>query len=187
MNWPTVLLTASILLPGCTHRVFDESTREDYGLDLPQAHPRLKQVQFFTSERIVLRHERETKNDKLRVGRIVHRRNQTVRELVIPAGTPGISVAADERTITVAFSRDAKIVFERREEPGIEDSEATEYYGIRHQTREDGTRVLTVDGRSYQLDRRGAQARLMFAEWTVKRLRTRRRFLTGRRVHAARP
>lgn len=177
------LLGFSWFFAGCMQRPFEHDVRQSYALDTPKADPQLLDLQFFTSERIVLRREQTSRRNKLTAGRVLHRKDRKVDEIVIPAGTPGVAVAATEETITVAFSRNAKLVFERRLPD--DDTDPEQLYFLRHSVNPEGQRIVEVDGRAYRVDRRGANAALMFAEWSLTRLHKRRRILPGRRIPMA--
>ena len=56
------LLLGLLILPcACTQRLFEHDTRQSYALDAPARDPRLMDIQFFVSERIVLRREQTSR------------------------------------------------------------------------------------------------------------------------------
>jgi hypothetical protein len=116
MRRGTFVLSLWILTTGCSMRLFDESVRQEHMLDLPEDDPKIRELQFFVSERIVMRREAKLKKAQVKSGRLLHRKKRYVEEIVIPAGTPCIAVVADERTIKVAFAGDVVLPFVRRVE-----------------------------------------------------------------------
>ena len=194
---------------GCTTHVFlSQPMREAYelgvvrapaddvagGLDrAPARSP--ADLQYFTSERIVLEREVDSHDASLAHGRIVVRRGRLVERVIVRRGTPGVAVDWGPDWIAVSFEEGTRLVFELvhakdftapgrdREPDGFVGTDPSRtYYRLRTRQDPEGRTVVEFGGRPYEPVGESASAQLQAKRnaWTTHRFS--RRVLRGQRI-----
>ncbi|MCB0430524.1 MAG: hypothetical protein H6585_12685 [Flavobacteriales bacterium] len=101
MKWITICLGAMMLASCATKVPFTQQTRDEYKLTEEE----LKSLQFYTSHDIVLqRWENQGKEKATEDGTLKIRSGQSVEEVVIRAGTPGVvEKVVDGNRLAISF------------------------------------------------------------------------------------
>lgn len=95
-------VAAIFLLAGCAKPAFTEAVRVRYGFTDAE----LKRLQFYTSDKIVLRREVIEQKRAASENALAIRDEVRIQEVVIPAGTPGVAIRVEGDAILVSFSRE---------------------------------------------------------------------------------
>ena len=109
-------LLALCALTGCSSLVpFTQEIRTENALQRDD----VKNLQFYLSHRITLRREIESGGSRVTSGhKLIVVSGKTIEEVEIAAKTPGVVVAAGDRTLTVSFEPGTSLVFALSSEPG---------------------------------------------------------------------
>jgi hypothetical protein len=199
-----------LMAAGCSHRVyFTQPIRERFELGLHEAETEgegdfgkdrtgysPEQLQYFTSERIVLEREATSRQDALTHGRILQRGGRYIERVIVRRGTPGVAVDWGPDWVDVSFESGTRLRFQLAEDaranaPGDERTVAT-FAGegvpstsYRLQTVPDPvdtTAKVDFDGRLYEQAGATSQARLQVKRHAWTQSHRTRRVLRGRRV-----
>lgn len=196
-------------MTGCTRRVwFTQPMREAFELGLHEgtvageaANGRDNtghapdELQYFSSERIVLMRDVTARRSQLSRGRIVQRRGRYFERIIVRRGTPAVAVDWGPDWVAVSFEEGTRLHFDlvhaaRSEQPGDDREPAgffgeafpSTYYQLRTVKAPDGSDAVEFDGQLYAPDGASAQARLEVrrSDWT--NYHRARRVLRGRRI-----
>lgn len=208
------LALAATLGSGCAHRVyFTQPIRERFELGLHEANVAgseegegdlgkdrtgysPEQLQYWTSERIVLERTIDSRSDALAHGRILQRGGRYIDRVVVRRGTPGIALDWGPDWVDISFEKGTKLRFTLVEDPSAnsvgDERDVASFTGegiprtsYRLQTvvGDDGTSAkVEFDGQVYEPTGATRQARLQVRRLSWTQNRKNRRVLRGRRV-----
>ncbi len=207
------LSLAATLATGCAQRVyFTQPIRERFELGLHEAEVVAEdgegdlgkdrtgyspeQLQYFTSERIVLERAVDSRSDALAHGRIFQRGGRYIDRVLVRRGTPGIAVDWGPDWVDISFEKGTKLRFVLVEDPHAnrpgDEREVASFAGegiprttYRLQTvaDPDGSRAkVEFDGQLYEPAGATSQARLQVHRHSWTQNHRNRRVLRGRRV-----
>src|SRR4051812_45154445 len=111
-----VFALLGLLSTGCSSYVpFTQELRTANNLSKDD----LKNLQFYTSQRITLRREVDSGGSQVTgTHKLVVLSGKTIEEVLIEEKTPGVVVAVGDRTLAVSFEPGTSIVFAAAGEPG---------------------------------------------------------------------
>lgn len=204
-----VLGVLAMSASGCTRRIwFSQDLRESFelgvqdtmvggeaGLGGEERWHDPGDLQFFTSERIVLEREANSRRDELARGRIIARRGRFIERVVVRRGTPGVAVDWGTDWVDISFAPETSLRFElvqsrKSNQPGREREPAgvfgdplpASYYELQVAQKESGHSVVSFDGIEYTPVGATATARLKVRRRKIQRWGRSRRVLRGRRL-----
>ncbi len=191
------LLTAA----GCTFKVpLTHPMRDAYDLDPepaadPQVDPegatepdqdgpRLDDLQYFVSERVVLRRRIRSGEAKVARGKVISRKGKLLEEVIVRRTTPGIAVEIEPDAIAVSFEEGTRLWFDLAARgPDYDPDDITKNtYRLRLVEDEEGRRLVDFDGKLYRPVNLTTQARLLIKRTSLYRYKRSRRVLRGVRV-----
>ena len=176
-----LLATLALVGSGCASRMtFSESMRSANALDRPGMRgAQLNDLQYFVSNRVLLRRKVKSGNGAVRRGKLMVRKGKLVEEVVVRRNTPGVVVDSGPGWIAVSFAKGTAFVFEHEDDPtrGTE----TGVYRLRQRHR-DGHNLVEFGGTEYRVLGAGRWASLQVKRRVRERYSWRRNVLQGRRL-----
>lgn len=188
--WP--LFVGLTLISGCAHRIwFTQPLRESYELGVLPPHGALTadtdtkpartpaELQYFSSQRIVLEREVTSQDDSLARGRIRVRRGRFIERIVVRRGTPGIATAWGDNWVAISFEEGTALRFDLGDPDQL--GERGDVYNLRNTTDAEGRAEAGFGEHRYQV-KVGSAAQLKVRRDAKTKRRWKRKVLRGRRV-----
>ncbi len=138
----------------------------------------MKQIQFYTSEEIVLRRELESENIQVVYGKIKEEDGKSVDEIIIKEETPGMCRQITPNALWVSFEagENNSISFIQHEIDG------TVYYHVTAKNWQDGLGEIDYNDRVYFMLNQGNGCKLKVSKAKMNRLNKKSRVASGLRV-----
>jgi hypothetical protein len=151
-------------------------------------------LQYFTSGRIVLEREVQSRSETVADGRIFVRGGRLIERVIVRRGTPGVAVDWGPNFIAVSFAEGTRLVFELTHAADLEaagvdrvpdgylgERRPSTSYRLRTGSGPDGEATVPFEGHTYELVSADVpRLRVLRSAWTSDRRA--RRVLRGRRV-----
>jgi hypothetical protein len=179
---PLIALLPGLLLAACAARIpFQQDLRSQYSLGDEQ----LLALQYYTSGQILLMRKLPQRGRDIVRGQLRVISGQHYDEVLIPAGTPGVVVAADHHSVHVSFDPQSTASLQFGALHGSEARGPYQLYGFWDEQRRNG--IVLFDGVEYEAPIACADVYLAVDLYGLENLQSQRRVLPGRRVVDERP
>lgn len=164
-------LSLHFISTGCaSHIAFTQELREEYNLTDDE----LKNLQFYTSDKIVLERELISADREVSSSHIlVTKQGKQIDQVIIKKGTPGITISSTPSTLDISFEEGSFLLFSC----GLDQKGEYEIYVT---NRRMGNGELTFEDQVYLAIDRSTYTYLLISKESLLAVEKSRRVLSGR-------